>query len=341
MFALPPSAYAGTEVVVYDLATHLNRMGHQVSVTCPKGSVLPEGIENIPTSDPTWDMNAEDVIAWPIVRDRIWHEAEKMPGDYDVIHDHTFRGWPYMAGKDHPALRICWTLHWYSEMSKPPPVRNPNLITLSRWMANYWSGRLGVHVKWVHNGIEPDRYTFSSEKGDRYLFLGRITNFKGPHEAVAVANAARVPVDIVGEDRFTGDPTYVQRVMDSTRGSTAKYVGSVSHEDKLAYLRNAKALLFPALWDEPFGLVPIEAMACGTPVIALRKGALSEVIVHGKTGFLVDSVQEMITLVQENAVEDIDPEACREHVLENFTSEKMAKAYEGLIYKQIVKGEVW
>ena len=341
VFPLPPPGYAGTEWIVYDLAVNLNRMGHQVVVACPKGSTLPEGIEHIPTSDPTWDIAAEQVVAWPIILPRIWRQQDTVEYlDFDLVHDHSFMGWPYMAAKDHSEVKVTWTLHWYSEMTVPPPVRNPNLVSLSNFMAAHWSGKLGVHVERVYNGIEPDRYLYSAEKGDRYLFLGRIARFKGPHEAVEIAKRARVPVDIVGEDRFTGDPPYVMNVMNSTKGTTAVYKGTVTHDEKLAFLRDAKAVLFPALWDEPFGLVPIEAMVSGTPVIALKRGALSEIIVNGKNGFLVDTVAEMVTLVEENAVEDIDPEVCRQHVLDHFTSERMAKEYESK-YVRILKGDEW
>jgi len=341
VFTLPPPGYAGTEWIVYDLAYYLSKFGHQVSVACPKGSKLPEGVEHIPTSEPTWDMMAEQVASWPVILPRIMrNEDGAVKSDFDLVHDHSFMGWPYMAVKDHASapVKVCWTLHWYSEMTTPPPVPYPNLLSLSDYMAAHWSAKLGVHVERVYNGINPERYLYSETKGDRYLYLGRIARFKGPHEAVHVARQRRVPLDIVGEDRFTGDPSYVLNVMESCKGTTATYRGTVSHGEKLALLRDAKALLFPALWDEPFGLVPLEAMVSGTPVIALRKGALGEVVKDGVTGFLVNSVQEMAECVGKES--EIEPEACRAHVLEHFTSEIMARAYERK-YQDILEGRPW
>jgi len=337
VFPLPPPAYAGTEWIVYDLAVLLRRFGHEVSVAAPKGSQLPEGMEHIPTSDPTWDASAEMNVAWPAVLKRIWKEETK-EAPFDIIHDHSFMGWPYMAAKDHPEIRVTWTLHSYSEMTKPPPVRHPNLITLSKFMAAHWSMKLGVHVEYVYNGIDPSRFEFSDKKGDRYLFLGRIARIKGAHEAVEIARRTRVPIDIVGEDRFTGEQEYVMRVMDSTKGTTARYVSHVDAQEKVRFLRDARALIFPSLWGEPFGLAILEANASGTPVIALKNGAIPEIVVDGKTGFLCSSVDEMVVCIGKES--EIDPYACREHVVQKFSSERMAREYEAR-YQRILNGSGW
>lgn len=336
VFPLPPPGYAGTEWIVYDLAVNLAKMGHEVSVAAPIGSTFPAGITHIPTTPPTWDDNAEKAN-WP----NLWPKFYDLPNDkplFDIVHDHSFWGWPYAVGKDHANVNICWTLHGWTPKSHPPPVKNPNIIALSRFMAMRWSAMLGTHVEYVHNGIDPTRYEFSAKKGDRYLFLGRIANFKGPHEVVWIAKELRIPVDIVGEDRFTGDPSYPLNVAESTKGTTAKYVGTVDNETKVAYLRDAKALLLPELWDEPFGLIVLEANASGTPVIATRVGALPEIIVDGKTGFLCGSPKEMKECIGKES--EIEPEACREHVLSKFTSERMARDYEAL-YLKILGGHGW
>lgn len=336
VFPLPPPGYAGTEWIVYDLAVNLAKMGHEVSVAAPIGSTFPTGIAHLPTTPPTWDPNAETSY-WPTLWPQFYDQAADKP-KFDVVHDHSFRGWPYMVAKDHPHVNVCWTLHWYSEMRQKPPVKNANLITISQFMAYHWSQKLGVHLEYVYNGIDPSRYQFSAKKGDRYLFLGRIADFKGPHEAVWLAKELGIPVDIVGEDRFTGTPQYALDVAESTKGTTAKYVGSVDNETKVAYLRDAKALLLPELWGEPFGLIVLEANASGTPVIATKVGALPEIIVDGKTGFLCNDVKEMKECIGKES--EIDPEACREHVVSKFSSERMARDYEAL-YLKILGGKGW
>jgi len=288
------------------------------------------------TTPPTWDENAERAF-WPT----LWPQFYDQPNDkakFDIVHDHSFWGWPYMVAKDHPQVNVCWTLHGWTPKSKPPPVKNPNLIALSKFMAARWSQALGVHVEYVYNGLDPSRYEFSATKKDRYLYLGRIAKFKGPHEAVWLAKELRVPIDIVGEDRYTGEPSYPVDVAESTKGTTAKYVGTVDHETKVAYLRDAKALLLPEMWDEPFGLIVLEANVSGTPVIATKVGALPEIIVDGKTGFLCGSVKEMKECIGKES--EIDPETCREHVLKNFTAERMTKDYEAL-YLKILGGGGW
>lgn len=336
VFPLPPPGYAGTEWIVYDLAVNLAKMGHDVTVAAPQGSTMPPGVALIPTTPPTWDQNAERAF-WPTLWPQFYDQAADK-AKFDIVHDHSFWGWPYMVGKDHPQVNICWTLHSYIPMSKPPPVPHPNLITLSRFMAYYWSQKVGTHVEFVYNGIDPNRYQYSDKKSNRYLFLGRIADFKGPHEAVWIAKELRVPVDIVGEDRFTGNPQYPLNVAESTKGTTAKYVGTVDNETKVAYLRDAKALLLPELWGEPFGLIVLEANASGTPVIATRLGALPEIIVDGKTGFLCNDVKEMKECIGKES--EIDPAACREHVVSKFTAERMARDYEAL-YLRTLAGNGW
>lgn len=275
-YSSPPKSYAGTERVYYDLAVELNKLGHKVAVVAPKGSVFPEGIEHIATVEPVFGQMQEDA-AWPMFLPRIVNLDTHVPTkEFDIVHENSFRMWSYMAAKDHPAVKVCatvhWQMHWPMVGARAPPVAKPNLICLSNAHALATSAALGMHVEYVYNGIDVSAFPFQKEKGDRFLFLGRIARFKAPHEAIALAEAHRFPIDVAGEDRFVNDPQYVHAVMGACKGF-AKYWGEVSHETKLELLRNAKAVLLPYAWAEPFGIVPIEANACvpaGTAVTTVE-----------------------------------------------------------------------
>lgn len=343
-FELPPKSYAGTEAVVYNLAVELNKLGHKVSVAAPIGSTFPAGIEHIQTVQPQFGQMLEDQ-GWPIVRDQLVNpQTGQVTGKFDIIHCNSFRMWPYMAAKDHPELKTCatvhWTMHWPQVGAGLPPVKNPNLIGISNAHALACSRALGRHFEYVYNGIDIDSYTVKKEKGDRFLFLGRIARFKGPHEAIHLANEYRFPIDVAGEDRFVGDPTYVQQVMDACKTGMGTYLGEISHERKRELLQNAKAVILPYAWPEPFGIVPVEANACGTPAIGLDYdgSAMREIIQDGVNGFLCKSLKEMGEATKN--VGDIKPEECRRVVEEKFTARKMTEAYLAL-YQRILDGKEW
>ena len=194
----------------------------------------------------------------------------------------------------------------------------------------------------LYNGIDLERYPYQEKKGDRLLFVGRMEPFKGAHWALQAAIALRMPLDLIGKDHDTNQ-AYVknlkQQIADAkTKGYDIQYLGEVDHAMKLKYLQNAKALLFPALWSEPFGLVPVEAAACGTPTIATSNGALPEVISHGRTGWLASNIDEFTSYIPK--AEQIDPLACREWVEQKFSSEVMANAYLDC-WERVLRGEGW
>ena len=194
----------------------------------------------------------------------------------------------------------------------------------------------------LYNGIDLERYPYQEKKGNRLLFIGRMEPFKGAHLALHVAVALRMPLDFIGKDHDTNQE-YVKQLKAQieaakTAGHDIQYLGEVDHETKLKYLQNAKALLFPALWSEPFGLVPIEAMAVGTPPICMTAGALPEIVAHGRTGWLAQNVDELINFTVK--ADQISPAECRKHVEEKFSAEVMASAYLDC-WRRILKGEGW
>jgi glycosyltransferase involved in cell wall biosynthesis len=190
----------------------------------------------------------------------------------------------------------------------------------------------------VYNAIEADSFPLETNKGEDLLFLSRLAPEKGPQHAIAVAKRLGRRLILAGKvDRF--DSKFFEEVVQPLiDGEQIVFLGEADAAQKRELYRHAKCLLMPLTWDEPFGLVMPEAMACGTPVIAFRRGSAPELIVHGKTGFVVDTVDEMA-----NAVEDcgkIDPFACRAHVESAFSPRAMAEAYVQ-IYEDLAEMPYW
>jgi glycosyltransferase involved in cell wall biosynthesis len=185
------------------------------------------------------------------------------------------------------------------------------------------------HLPWLAtaaNAIRVETFPFSSEKEEFALFLGRFHPDKAPHLAIEAARAVGLPIVLAGKCAEPIERAYFAREIESRLGDDVTIFGVANATQKRDLLVRARCLLFPACWDEPFGLVMIEAMACGTPVVGLRRGAVSEVVVDGLTGILADHPDELAGAV--NSARAIDPHDCRRHVETRFTPEQMAASYE-------------
>jgi glycosyltransferase involved in cell wall biosynthesis len=188
----------------------------------------------------------------------------------------------------------------------------------------------------VYNSIEVDTFPFQANKSDDLLFLSRISPEKGPHLAVEVARRTGRRLIMAGKVDPADRRFFDEVVRDLIDGDQIVFFGEANARQKRELYRTAAVVLMPLTWEEPFGLVMPEAMACGTPVIALRRGSAPELIVHGETGFVVDSVDEMVDAVSQ--VPAIDPHRCRAHVAESFAPHIMAANYLRL-YERLLAGE--
>jgi glycosyltransferase involved in cell wall biosynthesis len=187
--------------------------------------------------------------------------------------------------------------------------------------------------KTVYNGIDLGQFPLNIDGAEGVVWLGRIAPVKGLKEALQAAKMADVRLTAAGPNDFVDYfDNEVKPLLDDKR----IVVDPIGFDKKGLFLGNAKAVLMPVMWDEPFGLVAIEAMACGTPVIAFRRGGLAETVVDGVTGFLVENVEEMAEKIKE--IDKIDRRACRDHVEKNFSSAVMAKNYLNY-YKDIIVEE--
>lgn len=180
----------------------------------------------------------------------------------------------------------------------------------------------------VYNGVDVNQFTFNSTSSDYLLMMGTIGRHKNQAEAIAVAKELGMKLILAGKIR---DQDYFDELKKDIDGEQIKWFGEIGFEEKVKLYQNAKAFIFPILWEEPFGLVMIEAMACGTPVVAFNHGAVSEVVRDGLTGYVVEDYGQMIEAVKK--IDAIDRAACRKHVQDYFTVEKMIDGYEKALRK--------
>lgn len=326
---VPPRRYGGTELFIANLATEFHRRGHEVTVYANGESELPCPVRwryersEWPIRDP---MGAQfknaDHTAWAI---------QDAASTVDVLHLNDIVGVPFTIFVDTPTVL---TLHHPHEpVLTDQYLRYPDVryVAIAEWLARREPMPL-VHV--VHHGIPLGDYTFSAAKDEYVAFLGRIAPCKGPHLAIAAARRAGVRLKIAGEIQPTYREYWEREVRPLVDGVAVEYVGEANRSLKSALLSRARALLFPIQWEEPFGLVMIEAMACGTPVLALRGGAVEEIVRDGVNGWVCRDADDMAERISSIGV---NPEGCREEVARRFSVERMADQYLE-VYEQAIVG---
>jgi glycosyltransferase involved in cell wall biosynthesis len=253
--------------------------------------------------------------------------------DVDVIHDHTVAGLLTARSRRAPTVA---TMHapMDGEMgelvpSVAPPVHLVAISDNQRGQAPRlpWAGT-------VHNAIRVSDVPFSQEKEDYALFLGRANPDKGMPAAIEAARAAGVPLRIAAKCVEPDEVEYFESEVRPLLGRGVTWLGEVGGDEKFELLGRARCLLFPIDWEEPFGMVLVEALACGTPVVALRRGAVPEVVEHGVTGFFTDRAEELPALLE--AAASLDPRRCREAAEQRFDVSRMAAEYEE-VYRRVLR----
>lgn len=325
---VPPKAYGGIEAVVSLLADDLVRRGNDVTLYATGDSITKARLRAacarpLRTQDLTWPLGYE--LAHLAL---ILEEADQ----YDVVHNHY--GPMLMAfsrlikppmlttlhGPMPPEARLIWDGYagYYNSISRSSKDGFPD------------RGYVGV----VYNGIDVPSFPFRAEKEDFLLFLGRISPEKGTHLAIEAARAADRHLLIAGKIDRVDRGYWEKEIRPRVDGELVRYVGEADGTMKRDLFSRARALLHPVTWAEPFGLVMAEAMACGTPVIGIRNGSVPEVVADGETGFVVDTVDEMVTAIDQ--LDRIDPRRCRERVKRLFSVDQMVDGYERL-YQRIAR----
>ncbi len=314
---VPAPAYGGTEAAVDVLARGLKAAGHEVVLYTTTESSCPVTVRASAPCAPRWRMG-HSLIELPHVID-----AYRALVDCDVVHDHTVLG-PVHAGTLGTARPpVCATVHGsfddaahkiYSTLD--PSVR---LIGISRHQASTSPVRLDAVI---HHGIDTSRVPMGRGDGGYVAFLGRMTPEKGVHLAIRAARNAGMPLRIAAKMVEDTEIEYFHTCIEPLLGSGVEYLGELGHEEKFELLCGAVALVNPIQWDEPFGVVMIEALAAGTPVLAVPKGSAPEIVRHGRNGYLCDDLDQLVVAIA--AAGNLDRNYCRSDAEDRFSMERLA-----------------
>ena len=330
--SVPPKLYGGTERVVSYLTEELVRQGHQVTLFASGDSGTQARLVAACAHSLRLDKQCIDQHAHHIV---LLEQVFRQASTFDLMHFHIdYSHFPLSVRQPIPTVT---TLHGRLDLPDLVPVYQmfPSMPVVSISDAQRtplpWVNWLGT----VYHGLPEDLYTFRETPGTYLAFLGRMSPEKGVDQAIAIAQQAGMPLKIAAKvDR--ADREYFQKVVRPLlKSPLVEYVGEVGGDNKDAFLGEAYALLFPIDWPEPFGLVMIEAMACGTPVIAYPRGSVSEVLEDGVTGWIVESIEEAVPAVAR--VPALSRARCRQVFEERFSAFRMAQDYLR-IYKGLLGG---
>ena len=365
VFKVPVAGYSGLEHLAWLTAKGLAEKGHDVTLVAPEGSECP-GVKMVtPGPEGTWDEKTFYGKYWQILP------------EFDVIIDETWQKWSYiLKGEGRlnaPILGVCHAPVNTMYGSLPPGVDKPCFVCISRDQAAHFEALHSRPARVAYNGVDMDFYKpLGVPRSDRFLFLARFSTIKGPDLAIQACKRVGCGLDLIGDTSITGEPEFLERckkMCDSwveSNGSVGGSMGGnaklfktpedmIANQDKMIRLvgpakrgetvwwfSQAHCLLHPnQRFREPFGLAPVEAMACGCPVIAWDNGAMRETIKNGETGWLVRSMDEMVLAVETYSkigwITDITREKCREWASQ-FSLPKMIDRYEELINEAVDTG---
>ncbi len=324
---VPPAGYGGTENVLDTLARGLSSAGHEVLLcasgdsTCPvtRTSVFPHAIG-------VGSGSSVDEIR------HVLHSYQDL-GDVDVVHDHTLVG-PLYSG-NFPSLPVVTTNHGpfnedLIDLFRVVAGRVP-VIAISHHQASTATNVPIAAV--IHHGVDVADFPVGAGGGGYALFLGRMHPAKAPHVAAEIARSAGYPLRIAAKMQEPDERQYFEAMVRPLLGADVSYVGEVSRQEKLDLLGEAECLLNPIAWPEPFGMVMIEALACGTPVLTTPCGAAPEIVQDGTVGWVRDSAAGLVAAL--GKVRDLDRLACRRHVETHFSVERMV-AQHVAVYEQCI-----
>lgn len=325
---VPPTAYGGTERVIAGLADGLVAAGHDVTLFAAAGSRTRARLEAMAPAPLRTTMTRQELIELaPHLHLRMLAEVYQRADEFDIVHSHA----------------DIWTLP-FVQMAPVPTVITMHgrldLDTVQRVVEHYPDTPLvsisdsqreplsSFPTNWAatcYNGLDLSSYMREPRTGGDYLaFVGRLTAEKRPDWAVEIARRAGLPLRVAAKVDPLDVEYYQDEIAPLFEANDVEFIGEISEHEKPAFFAGARALLFPIDWPEPFGLVMIESMAAGTPVIALRRGSVPEVIRHGVSGFICDNLDEMVDAVAR--VDDLTPEQCRQEA-RRFDAAAMTDRY--------------
>ncbi|MBW4613811.1 MAG: glycosyltransferase family 4 protein [Desmonostoc vinosum HA7617-LM4] len=328
---VPPPAYGGIELVVGLLTDELVKRGHEVTLFASGDSISLAKLLSVHPRALRLDSTIKDHSIYDMLQlASVYEHAE----DFDIIHSHVGHiTLPYTNLVTTPTVH---TLHGIFTPDNEKIFKfgkNQPYVSISNTQRE---PRLGLnYAATVYNGIDVSSYKFypQAEEPPYLAFLGRISPEKGTHLAIEIAQKSGWHLKMAGKVDVVDVEYYEQQIKPHIDGKQIEYLGEANHAQKNALMGGAVATLFPITWREPFGLVMVESMAAGTPVIAMKLGSTVEIIDHGKTGLLCNSIQECISAIEQAS--ELDRYACRKYVENRFSVKQMVDGYEAL-YRQIL-----
>jgi glycosyltransferase involved in cell wall biosynthesis len=323
---VPPRLYGGTELIVHELAEGLVRRGHRVELFATGDSRTSAELRSLyPTAQwPPEVLTDLDHVSWAM-------QQISQRGPFDVIHAHSAVA--LACGRLMSHVPLVYTLHHHREDELSALYRHcqdAHYIAISEDQRLRETPLRSVHV--IHHGLDPARYQVPVQSVDDYVcFIGRYSRVKGPHTAIDVAGEAGIPIRLAGEVH-PPDEEWVEAVLRPRLARThVTELGPIGIGVKAPLLARARALLAPIEWNEPFGLILIEAMLTGCPVVAFPMGSTPELIENGVTGFIARSRKQMVELIRPGgAVERIDRVRCRQRAIERFSADRMVSDHVAL-----------
>jgi glycosyltransferase involved in cell wall biosynthesis len=321
----PPQLYGGTERVVSYLTEELVRQGHEVTLFASGDSRTKATLQPSCERALRLDHGCKDPLPYHFISlYRLLRSADA----FDIIHFHTdYLHFPLFAQSWGKTLT---TMHGLLDLPDLPPLFREfammPLVSISdaQRMPVPWANWYGT----VYHGLPTNLYAPGCGDGGYLAFIGRICPEKRPDWAIEIAKRTGLPLTIAAKVDKADRAYYKTKIKPLLKDPNVEFIGEIGESEKRAFLSDAMALLFPIDWPEPFGLVVIEAIACGTPVIAIGRGSVPEVVEHGVTGFIVDNVEEAAAAVP--LIKELDRTAVRQRFMHRFSVERMARDYLGL-----------
>lgn len=329
--AVPPATYGGTELIIHELAEGLVARGHEVTLFATGDSQTSAELRWT-FAQPQWPPETYTDLTHVSCAMR-----EVEAGVFDVVHAHSAMA--LALGLFLPGTPLLYTIHHdRDERLSAYYAANPDAqyIAIS---ADQRSREVPLpRCEVIHHGLDAAKYEARSVAQEYLCFVGRFSQVKGPHTAIDAARGAGLPIRLAGEVHWP-DRGFAEREL-SWRLTlpNVSYLGCIGIEEKRPLLRDARALLAPITWNEPFGLILIEAMLSGCPVVAFGRGSVPELVEDGVTGFVVQTIEEMTRIVRRGGpLEYFDRLRCRARAVERFSSDRMVEEHERL-YERVLTG---
>lgn len=337
---VPPKGQGGTERIAHEMIKGFTRKNHKVTLFGAgkyKGSARFIQIFKKTISEQkigtTYIEGSRKLRIESAYNALLMKELLKRDSQFDIIFNHARSGFLFLPLAKHIKTPIVSIMHLpiFKEVADVlASYKNPNIVTISN---NQRRGFPKVnYLATVYNGININEFEFCDKPKDYFLFMGALGEHKNPKDAILACKKAKVKLILAGGKKR--EPYFTKEILPLIDGKKIKYAGEVAGCERINLYKYARGFIFPIKWKEPFGLVMIEAMASGTPVIAYPHGAVREVIKQGKTGFIVKDVKGIVDAIKK--IDSIKREDCRKHVEKYFSAQKMVDDYEK-ICKKLVK----